>query len=119
MNEKEEESKIVEQQIMSWSTEWERQRNMSLANGRAESERFQQEARAYAHSILLTAIAEGLQRARTIHPNLPRYIIALRYIGALEEMIERQPETGEGEKQIARATVNGIKEQLLSNSRGE
>ncbi len=115
----EEEDKISKQQLATWSVEWERQRSMTLANGQAEAEKLQQEARAYAHSILLTAIAEGLQQARAIHPNLPRYVIAMRFVGALEEMLEQQPETDEEEKQKARANIRNAKAHFISNPRGE
>jgi regulator of protease activity HflC (stomatin/prohibitin superfamily) len=118
INEKEEDE-ISEQQLATWSVEWEKQRSMTLANGQAESERLQQEARAYAHSILLTAIAEGLQQARAIHPNLPRYVIAMRFIGALEEMLEQQPKTDEEENQKARANIHKVKAHFISNTRGE
>lgn len=118
MDEKEEDE-VSEQQLATWSVEWERQRSMTLSNGQAESERLQQEARAYAHSILLTAIAEGLQQARAIHPNLPRYVIAMRFIGALEEMLEQQPKTDEKENQKARANIRNAKAHFISNSRGE
>ncbi len=118
INEKEKDE-ISEQQLATWSVEWEKQRAIALANGQAESERFQQEARAYAHSVLLTAIAEGLQQARSIHPNLPRYVIAMRYIGALEEMIEHQPETNEKENLDARANIRHVKAHFLSHSHKE
>jgi len=118
INEKEEDE-ISEQQLATWSVEWEKQRSMTLANGQAESERLQQEARAYAHSILLTAIAEGLQQARAIHPNLPRYVIAMRFIGALEEMLEQQPKTDEKENQKARENIHKVKAHFISNTRGE
>jgi hypothetical protein len=108
---------VSDQQLATWSVEWERQRAMALADGQAESERYQQEARAYAHSILLTAIAEGLQKARAIHPNLPRYVIAMRFIGALEEMIEQQPDA-EG-KLTASTTVSKLKAHLLLSPSGE
>ena len=120
INKKEEkEDEVTEQQLATWSVEWERQRSMTLSNGQAESERLQQEARAYAHSILLTAIAEGLQQARAIHPNLPRYVIAIRFIGALEKMIEQQPETNEKEDSKARANIHKAKAHLLSSTRRE
>jgi regulator of protease activity HflC (stomatin/prohibitin superfamily) len=110
------EDEVSEQQLATWSVEWERQRSMTLADGQAESERLQQEARAYAHSVLLTAIAEGLQQARAIHQNLPRYVIAMRFIGALEEVIEQQPETDEKEILEARASLRNLKAHYLSDS---
>jgi hypothetical protein len=111
--EKKESGTIGKSQIAAWSMEWEKQRAMSLANGRAKSERIQQEARAYAHSVLLTAVAEGLQQARSIHHNLPRYLIALRFIGAIEAMIQQQPETDEKEK--LEAVIQNAKSHLLSS----
>jgi hypothetical protein len=110
------EDEVSEQQLATWSVEWERQCSMTLADGQAESERIQQEARAYAHSVLLTAIAEGLQQARAIHPNLPRYVIAMRFIGALEEVIEQQPETDEKEVLEARASLRNLKAHYISAS---
>ena len=116
INEKEEDH-ITEQQLATWSVEWRRQQAITLENGLAESERIQNEARAYAHSILLTAIAEGLQQARLIHPNLPRYVIAMRFVGALEKMIEQQPETVD--KLEARATLGNVKAHFLTRPSGE
>jgi len=60
-----------------------------------------------------------LQQARSIHPNLPRYVIAMRYIGALEEMIEHQPETNEKENLDARANIRHVKAHFLSHSHKE
>ena len=82
---------VEQQNIATWSVEWERHRAMSLANGQAESERIQQEAQTYAHSILLSSIADGLKQTRALHPNLPRYVIAMRFVGALEKILEDQP----------------------------
>jgi regulator of protease activity HflC (stomatin/prohibitin superfamily) len=82
---------VEQQNIATWSVEWERHRAISLANGQAESERIQQEAQTYAHSILLSSIADGLKQTRALHPNLPRYVIAMRFVGALEKILEDQP----------------------------
>lgn len=81
---------VEEQNIATWSVEWERHRAITHANGQAESDRIQQEAYAYAHSALLTAIADGLKQTRALNPNLPRYVIAMRFISALEKMLEEQ-----------------------------
>lgn len=82
---------VEQQNIATWSVEWERHRAISLANGQAESERIQQEAQTYAHSVLLSSIADGLKQTRALHPNLPRYVIAMRFVGALEKILEDQP----------------------------
>jgi hypothetical protein len=87
---------IVMQQIASWGSEWQRKRSQILAKAEAEAERAQQEARAYAESMLLNSIAEGLQRTQEMHPRLPRYVIAMRFLSALQDYIHKTPE-GEGE----------------------
>jgi hypothetical protein len=84
---------ISEQQITTWGSEWERKRTNILADAQAESDRYQQEARAYAESLLLNAIAEGLQKTEEIDPNLPHYVIAMRFLSALQDLVHRQ--TGE------------------------
>jgi len=85
---------ISEQQIATWGSEWERKRTNILAEAQAESERSQQEARAYAESLLLNAIAEGLQKTEEIDPNLPHYVIAMRFLSALQDLVHQQT-TGE------------------------
>ena len=82
---------IIEQQIKTWSTLWQQRAAQAIAKGDAEAGRLQQEAKAYARSILLTTLAEGLQKTNVSRPDLARNIIALRFIGALEELIQQQP----------------------------
>ena len=82
--------KISEQQISSWGSEWERKRANILAEAEAESERTQHEARAYAESLLLTAIAEGLQRTEQIDPNLPQYVISMRFLSVFQDFVRQQ-----------------------------
>ena len=48
--------------------------------------------RADAYTNLLTAFAEGLEETRLRDPLLPRYVIAIRFIGALEKLIGQQPD---------------------------
>jgi hypothetical protein len=62
-----------------------------LAEAQAESAYAQQEARAYAQSILLDSIAQGLQKAQKMHPDLPRYIIAMRFLSSFQDYIQKQP----------------------------
>ena len=81
---------ISEQQIATWGSEWERKRTNILADAQAESERSQQEARAYAESLLLNAIAEGLHKTEEINPNLPHYVIAMRFLSALQDLVHQQ-----------------------------
>jgi regulator of protease activity HflC (stomatin/prohibitin superfamily) len=81
---------VSTRKLASWSDRWEGERSNILAEAQAESERIQQEARAYAESMLLSSIAEGLEKTQKIHPRLPRYVIAMRFLSALQEYIHRQ-----------------------------
>lgn len=118
-NKTDKEDEIVNRQLDAWTLEWEKKRSIALENGKAEAERIQQDARAYAHSALLTAIAEGLQQTRALHENLPRYVIALRFIGVLEQLVDEQQ--GDENDKDSRKAQNGIlhARQHLINPRGE
>jgi hypothetical protein len=98
--------KISEQQITTWESEWERKRTKILDEAQAESDRAQNDAHAYAESILLNSIAEGLQKTHEIHPRLPRYVIAVRFLRALQNYIQKVPkeegeENSESDKKVA------------------
>lgn len=115
---KEAESKhddVIKQHIAAWRINWETQRSQILADGDAESERLEQEARAYVQSVLLTAIAEGMQQTRLRYPNLPRHVIAMRFVGALEELMRQQPESGEStdSKNDIRTSMSRLRGKLL------
>lgn len=94
--EQDKQDKITEQKILTWESEWVRRRDEILANAQAESDRVRQEARAFAESALLNAIAEGLQKSEEIHPNLPRYVIATRFLSALQNYIHMQQPDEDG-----------------------
>jgi len=93
---------ISRQQINTWASEWERKRDHILSEAQAESDRSQQEARAYAESLLLNSIAEGLQKTHEINPNLPHYVIAMRFLSALQDYVHQQPAEGEQGEDIKR-----------------
>lgn len=82
---------ISKQQLITWGSEWERKRIKILAEAQAESEHIQQEARAYAESLLLNSIADGLRKAQDIDPDLPRYVIAMRFLSSLQDYVHKQP----------------------------
>lgn len=96
---------ITKQQIASWGAKWASKRIELLSRAQAEAEKMQQEARAYAQAMLLESIAEGLQKAQEIHPGLPRYVIAMRFLSALQDFINRRPvgeeRNSEAEQRIA------------------
>lgn len=81
---------IANQQIHTWGSEWERKRHNILAEAEAEAERAQQEARAYAESLLLNSIAEGLQKTQEINPELPRHVIAMRFLSSLQDYVHKE-----------------------------
>jgi len=81
---------ISKQQLATWGSEWERKRTRMLAEAQAESEHTQQEARAYAESLLLNSIADGLQKAKEMDPDLPRYVIAMRFLSSLQDYVHKQ-----------------------------
>lgn len=86
---------IPRRQIASWSAEREHKEARILANAQAEAEKMQQEARAYAETLLLNSIAEGLQKAQSLNPDLPQYVIAMRFVSSLEEFIRQKTEGAE------------------------
>ncbi len=107
---------VIKQQIATWSVNWENQRSQILADGDAESKRLQQEARAYVQSVLLTAIAEGMQQTRIRYPNLPRHVIAMRFVGALEELMRQDSDVSdvtEAHEPNVRMSLNRLKGRLL------
>ena len=112
-HEKDQKDGISDQQITTWGLEWEKRRAGILANAQAESERSQQEARAYAESILLNAIAEGLQKTEEINPNLPRYVIAIRFLSALQDFVHQQV-TEEGANPESAMKLNEVQSRLLN-----
>jgi hypothetical protein len=90
--ENEKADEIKQKQIHAWSADWQREAEQTRADGKADADLLKQEARAYAYTNLLTAVAEGLQETRHMNPDLPRYVIAVQFISALERFIEDQPE---------------------------
>ncbi len=109
---------VVQQQIDSWRVDWESQKLQVLASAEAESSRLQQEARAYVQSILLTAIAEGLQETRLRYPNLPRHVIAMRFVGALAELAKHQSEHPELDTETETTTLPRPRGKLLTEKKG-
>lgn len=82
---------ISKQQIETWGSEWDRKRAEILDEAKAESEHAQEEARAHAESLFLNSIAEGLQKTKEMNPDLPRYVIAMRFLSTLKNYLHNQP----------------------------
>jgi hypothetical protein len=81
---------ISKQQIETWKAAWERKRTETISIAEAEASRVQQEAWAYAQSLLLTSIAEGFEKAHDLYPDLPRSVIAMLFFGAIQDYISQQ-----------------------------
>lgn len=84
-------AEIVRQQINTWGAEWERKRTNKLADAEANVEKDRQAAQAYAEAQLLNSIAEALQKTHDIHPRLPKHVIAMRYLNALQDYALNNP----------------------------
>jgi regulator of protease activity HflC (stomatin/prohibitin superfamily) len=80
---------ISRQQIAIWSSEREGKRSNIKATAEAEAERLKQQARAYAASLMLKALEEGLKTTREI--GLNPHVTAMLF-SALQEYIDKQDE---------------------------
>lgn len=107
-----EEHPITIQNIRSWSTYWEQQITEARADAEAIYHEEIERAYAYAKSVLLDAIAESINAARSINAALPRHVIAQYYVHALEEYIKLQPGVDVAE---SRKRVEDLKGFLLYN----
>lgn len=105
-----EEDPIAQKQITAWSIDWQREATKTRAEGKAHADFLTQEAHAYAYTTLLTAFAEGMEEARLLDPQLPRYVIAVRFVGALEKIIGQQSDTQAISE--ARASLDQIKKMI-------
>jgi hypothetical protein len=108
---------ISKQQLATWGSEWERKRAQMLSDAQAESEHAQQEARAFAESLLLNSIAEGLQKAKEIDSKLPRYVIAMRFLSSLQDFVHKQSD--EKSMEELQSYLKEWQEQFLNNNRKE
>jgi hypothetical protein len=102
---------ITEQQISNWGSEWERKRAGILAEAQADAERSQQKAHAYAETLLLKSIADGLREAEKINPALPPFVIAMRFLRSLQELVHQQSVDEEGLSESTRR-INEIQRSL-------
>jgi hypothetical protein len=89
---------FTKRQIPAWQARWEQRVRQKLAETRAKFEQKQLDATALARSTLLTSIAESLDRTGANNHDLTRYLIAMRFLGTLDDMIRQEPELAAGEK---------------------
>ena len=88
----EKEDAISSQQLTTWRSSWARQADQTIAEGEAEADRLEEEARAYAQSVLLKAFAEGIKHTT---PEMSRYVIAIRFINSIQELMKKNPDVAE------------------------
>jgi hypothetical protein len=103
---------IRRQQIDTWRSVWEQRITAARAEAEAASKEEIEKAHAFAKSEILDAIADSVQKARAEDKELPRHVIALYFIHAIEEYIQRQPDQGGPE---ARDRLEMVKQYLLYN----
>jgi hypothetical protein len=105
-------SPVRKQQIDSWKTQWDQRITAAVSEAAAIHEEEIEKAHAYAKSEILDAIADSIQKARAEHADLPRHVIALYFIHAIEEIVQKQPEAGSKE---AKERLDTIKSFLIYN----
>jgi hypothetical protein len=103
---------IRQQQIDSWKSLWDQRITTALSEAAAIQEEEIKKAHAYAKSEILDAIADSIEKARAVHANLPRHVIALYYFHAIENIVQKRPEAG---SQEAKERLDMIKSYLLYN----
>lgn len=85
---------ITKQQIDSWVAEWERKRTEKLLKAQTRADYLEREARVFAESLLLNTMVESLQKAHELDQSLPRHVIALRFLSALQDYAHAHAATG-------------------------
>ncbi len=102
-------SKVLQQQIDTWES----LRNQEIAKTRTEaaatSVQIRQDAFAYARSKLLSSIAQGVEQMMEKHKNLPtKYVVAVRYLTAIEDWISQQEGEGGTKIQALRSRLKDL-----------
>lgn len=102
-------SKVLQQQIDTWES----LRNQEIAKTKAEaaatSVQIRQDAFAYARSKLLSSIAQGVGQMMEKHKDLPvKYVVAVRYLTAIEDWIGQQEGEGETRLQALRSRLKDL-----------
>ena len=97
---------IEEQRIGNWQVEWRRRAMQLKAEGEARALQSMEEARAEAQANMIQALTEGFRIATANDPKATTDVIAMRFIDALETLIqpttEVRPPAVEGSGQEAR-----------------
>jgi len=103
---------IQKQLIGSWKAVWDQRITAAISDAAAIEAEEIEKAHAFAKSEILDAIADSIEKARAVNPALPRHVIALYYLHALEEIVQKRPTPGSKE---ATERLNMVKSYLLYN----
>ncbi|MBN1303535.1 MAG: hypothetical protein JXA13_03795 [Anaerolineales bacterium] len=77
--------KITEQQLPAWTARWGQRASKIRTEASAEAEQKIEDASVLARSMFLSAVAEALQENKLSDKDLYRYLIAVRFLSALDE----------------------------------
>jgi hypothetical protein len=103
---------VRKQQIDTWKNVWAQRITGIRADAEAINKEEIEKAHAYAKSEILDAIADSIQKAREVDKDLPRHVIAMYFIHAIEEYIQKQPVPGSAE---TKERLDMVKQFMLDN----
>lgn len=108
---------ITRQQIPTWKARWEQKANQKLAQATADAEQKLLDASVLARSIFIATIAEGLRENKLEGHDINRYLIAVRFLSALDEVARHESDiTSEKNGPTARERITYLRN-ILSQSK--
>ena len=110
---------VTEQHVGLWRAYWDKQRLVSVAQGKAGALERSRMARAEAEAIMLKAIVEGVERARRSGRNVrAKDVVALRLIEALEVLVRESRKLTPTPDHLL-PTLGNLREQLRLSAESE
>ena len=102
-------SPIRERQIKSWEERWEQKRKTALTNGKAVAKLTTEKAEAYGTTAKMDVYKTALDRAREIHADLPKHVVAFQYISSnVESLLKSSDEKDSQEERERRKLMKQI-----------
>ncbi len=101
---------IHQRQVASWKARWKQRSASTITDGKARSNVIMEEANTYAKAAFLEAFTQSLSKARDIHVDLPKHVVALHFISALENLLIKSPEDSREQQQ----KLNTLKEIIIA-----
>lgn len=108
---------ISAKHLAAWGSVWEEMSQNILTDAQAEAEYLQQEARVYAKTVFLDSVVDGLRQAQDMHPELPRYVIAMRFLSTFWDYAKKQ--TPDSDLEEVQNYFNTYLSKLYSNRGGQ